>query len=362
MQALFHVVDKNYIDPVNYITEAKTSELCQKITSLNHPDPSNKKFELDQEWQEIIHQILERQQKILHVVEESSCQQDSHMPIEQILRSAHPGLYSPNTLAIIHGYLHTKIKISEEIAIKLKMAQESEITSNPFAYESKSVSQSGAAKDLSSSHLHAHDLSPSALEQLILQSNPSWTMKFANLIRKAITNPIGYLTDSKAATISEAVLFFHPSHPEFKEFNRSIPLHKALVHQAFEREIRLYTHFETSLKCNNHDAIVTLHQKVSPGYFSNILKTLMGAYLKYIADKKTIDAVVRQKNALGSLNAQKAPEHDKDKTPGTPLSAPIPPSAKNPPLNLEGNCNCNPPHQLKACAECLSKLGTQPPQ
>ena len=344
MGQLFHLIDKNYVDPINYVTEAKSSDLCEQVLLLNPAAPSAKQFVLDQITLDQIHQGFEREEKILYIVEDAISNQDSHAPIEQIIRAVHPGYFSQNNLAVMYGYLTTKIKISEETAAKLKRVQESE--TNPFAVAPQSSTASSSAivvKD-QAVRVDAHDLSPSALEQLILESNPSWTMKLANLVRKAITNPAGYLTDSKSAIASEAILCFHPDHPQKNQFNRSIPLHVALVHQAFERQIRLHPLIETALKKKDHQTMLTLRQKVRKGYISKFTEAVINGYLKYAEESSVADTAIRKENAENSR-----------KDSGS-LNQPPAPIGKNTPLPDDAKCTCIPPKPLKDCPACLTKI------
>lgn len=297
VQAVFHFFDKNYVDPINYVTDAKASEVCDNLSLLQANTSSGKQIVFDQTMLQNIHQAFEREQKILYIVEDAISNQDSHAPIEQVLRSAHTAYYSATAKAIIYGYLTTKIHISEETVMKLKNAQ------TPFGVP-QAIANTTAETSI---QVNTDNISPSALEQLVLAGNPTWTMKFANLIRKSMTNPLGYLTDSKASTIAESALSFHPTHRNKKEFNCSLPLHKALLHQSFERQIRLLDLIESCLKSNNHEALLTLRQKTNTGYFSSNANSVVSAYLQFATQRNSTDAHVRKTTTENSLKTSDSP-------------------------------------------------------
>ncbi len=352
MQAIFNFFDKNYIDQVNYVTDPKSSTLCDALLAF-HPDtaPSARKpFILDDATREQVHQAFEREQKILYTTEDAIIEKDSHAPIESILKGTSPAYYSPNNLAIMYGYLIATIKINAETATilqaaaKLKKSPTIASISNSASTDpqtSTPVTSTTLSTDLAA-HVSTQDLSPSSLEQEILKGNNTYAKKFGNLIRKSISKPLDYLTNSKAATVADAIALFHPDHPQKRAFNRTLPLDKALLHQAFERQIRLHALIENALKTNDHQTMLTLHQKARKGYFSKISEAVLAGYLQFAAEKSAKDNAARQATAENSR-----------KDSGGKTALLYAPAGKSIVSYPELNCMCNPPKLLKDCSACL---------
>ena len=102
--SLFHYFDKNYVSPENYITNSKTSELCEDLLLLDPEKPVFTPFQPDDQTLEKIDQAFEREEKKLLVTYKSICIENSYSHLEQI-KMTHKALISPVDEAATNGFI-----------------------------------------------------------------------------------------------------------------------------------------------------------------------------------------------------------------------------------------------------------------
>jgi hypothetical protein len=319
MQALIHMIDKNYISPETYVTNNKASELCEEIMLLNTEKDGCRFFQPDDRILGKIYQAFEREQKLLSVCEQAICTENSDTHLERI-KTAHKAFISPNYESITKGFLAARLRHNEQMVEKLTKVP-------PLKSSSTQLSTLGT-KQLITANDH---LSPQALEEEILKSNATYIQKTANYIRKTMIDPVGYLTDQKSATVADTVLLFNPELPNSIDFNQSFELHRALVHNAFERQNRLRLLVYYYVQNNDYNNMHILCEKTHKGYQSPLTGIVIRAYLKYAETKTKIENV----RSISSLQSSSS----------TP---------ENSFLNvLDGPCNCQAKQTLKECKQCL---------
>ena len=326
VKALFHMIDKNYIDPVHYITEGKSSTRAQELLLFDPKHADYKEFKLDDELKNKVHEAFEREQKLLSVVKESICTQDSSADLAQIINGIHEGYYSPNIYAIIYGYLDTKLKRAQEDAEKTRKYQIAPQNTEVKTNTADDDELPEILKEAVSNTLTYKFLSPSDLDTSIVKSNTSLASKTANRFRKGVSDPIGHLTKNKSRIVSQEVLCFHPAHPKHKQLNPLDPLHRKLIENSCDREWRLLDAIESALKSNNHATIVTIHEQVEKGYFSAIANAVIAGYLDFASKRKDSDNAIRkeQETTIRKNSSSKTP----------PASSPISTILPPPPVEL----------------------------
>lgn len=284
--SLFHVVDKT-VDPMPYVTDELAASISQKIISFNTHETRNK-FVLDETTLKNIHMAFEREAKLLAIVE-NEINNGTYSKIEQIKKDVRPGYFSQALNAVIAGYQENTLKTAEATVQILKNTTKSINTAIKTKDNEKESIPLVANQTLGNS------ISPISLEELILNSNSGYFESACNLIKKTITDPIGYLTSSKSITVADEVIRFDPSHQKYEPLNPKLPLHKKLIHNALERESRLLKAIETALRNNNYADIFKIKQSVNQGYISQHVDIILSSYLTITTQRKEKDNQIRRR-------------------------------------------------------------------
>lgn len=268
LQQLFHKFDKE-IDPVQYITDDQSLIVSEQILVLNPNFPEHKNLTLDEPTFLKIHMVFEREQKLLRIVENEILNQ-SHVRIEQVKKDVRAGYFSKILSSVIAGYQADRLKKSEAIVETLRKQTDKETSAKPSAND----------ESKNKPNLPLGLMSPSSLETLIMQPEASYSELFLGYLRKTITDPIGYLTSSKARTVADETIRFNPESIYYTAFNPTFPLHKKIVHNAFERQSRLLIAVENALQLDDYQTILKIDSSVKKDYFSDHLKAIIAGYLK----------------------------------------------------------------------------------
>ena len=381
------------MSPENYITNSKSSELCDELLLLDPEKPGHTPFKPDDETLDKIDQAFEREEKVLFVGEKAICIENSYAHLEQI-KMAHKALYSPVYEATANGFIASHQRRNKKAVEKLERAQA--LPLSPFTPVVTTITPAQSSDSSTQPLATLHDLSDQGLEDQILKSNATYLQKAANYIRKTLTDPLGYLTDQKSGTVADTILLFNPQLPNAVEFNQSMELHRELVHNAFERQNRFRYQVQYYLRTKNYDGIRVLSEKTHRGYRSLLTAIIIRASLKYAESTKknenagtsqTIEFAIPdtvtckcaptkflkncdscKKNLFDKLNATcdcKPAQLLKNcskcreilqKSFLQPLPPPATSIGKNSPPNLDGQCNCDQQKTLKNCNECMAKL------
>lgn len=325
MQGLLHKVDKEWVNRVQYITDIESAELCEDILKFNPTHPQHVSYSGDSECFNKTHRAFEREQKLMLEVEDDICQKGSYAEVEQIVRDVRKGYISQNIHAIIHGYLDSKIKRAEEDAEKLKKYRDGGFDSPREKSEQKMMNI--VTED------ETDFISPTALQALILDPTQTYAATAFNYIRKSLVDPIGYLTSSKSSIVSRAVLHFDPAFKFTWPLNSQLPLHCMLIHNAFERQMRLLDCIEAALQKSDDKTIVKLLSKVEPGYVSENLRAVTAGFLTKVAQEKQTDTSVRREQADNAKRKDSAGSPSSTILPSPPVELPPAPAVlgKTPP-------------------------------
>lgn len=359
---IFHYIDKTK-DPIHYITEVESINLCEMVLRYNPACTNSKEFTMDESCLENMHRVFEREQTLLCEIERIICVKDSPAELEQIIsmKKKQTALYCSVLDAVIEGYLQTKVTHSKENIGKL--LQHTYIppkdTNKLLDTPSGSIQENPDIKNFSE---ETGFVSLAALQQLILHDNPGYVDKFVNLIRKTMVNPIGYLTENKSHIVCKAALHFSPDHqyhlPDWR-LNPRLPLHCTIIHNAFERVHRLLDTIESAIKRNCDTDILKLYPNelltsqeknnhAPAGFFSPACKAIIAGYLKKTTMIKLQDFKKDSPSNPSSTTL-------KEQLPPPPTNPP--PAIPNPYLTSPATLSSPDPHA--SLAKPLEKLAIQ---
>lgn len=288
-KAAFHKVDKNYIAPAYYVSGERTKILSEELLKLNPTNPTYAPFILDDALKQKMHEAFEREEKLIGIVRYAIRHSLSHAEIEQITGSIKNGYYSPLTYAMIFGFLSYKLKKAETDAVQLQKYHNTEgkIEKKALGLTLDNPQNMQAALD---SSLLIERLTPSALDELIIQKNTTYLSQSTNALRKTLW-PLEYLTEDKCRIVAQEILRFLPHHPHPEEFNPHERMHRRLVKNACDRNIGLLQQVEKAIDRNDYQTILTINERAHKAYISDILQAVIAGYLNFASEqnKKEID-------------------------------------------------------------------------
>lgn len=286
---LFHIIDK-WTDPLSYFTDPRAPKLCEDVTrfGLNSCDGDFREFTGDAQCLDDVKSALSRQRALLSCLE-SECLKDSGSKVE-LLRDAfdrQKGYYSQNVLALIESYLERATQSARNTAHILDK-------------------QTGKTIETPAIPAHLALVEPieetravtyKTIEDLVMQS-PGVLANSVNYIRKNWADPLKYLSDEKAQSISLAMRHLHPRHKfhtEQWQFNNKLEFHRRLIHQALERETKLTQALQYAIEQNKSNVIVNINPE-NPDLkavmaniascYSPIVRAIIKGYLTHEANKK----------------------------------------------------------------------------
>lgn len=398
MQKLIHYLDKSS-DPITYITQNESIKHCQTALRLDPNHPDHLKFERNNEWiseEGHINKGIRRQIALILEVEGSIFGYDdrwlgifgtkrgrSHHLVEQIMHAFDKinGYISPHTQAILKAYLIQKTKRDQSTVSTLEhFFPQSQTKSSDSTNSADSSASSVTRPATQTSALlqpkvpaYKESITNEAFRELVLKDNMSWIEAANNYLRKNYFDSTGHLTHDKTKIFSEQLLRFDPDHPGNSELWRldpDMPQHKMHVHKTFERERLLCSLVSTAINDDDYDTILTLSPinpqnpkaAIAAGYFSPLLKAVIAGYIEKKNNEIKKDIETQNTSTLTITMCKCVPPQMLKDCLKCRIGQPPAPVGKNPPLDLQKNCDCNPFKILKDCPDCLAKIAKKPDQ
>lgn len=293
---IFHLVDQ-WTDPLSYFTDPRAPKVCDDVMRFGLPthDPKYREYTGDAQCLDDVKSALKRQRALITSLE-AECLKDSGSKVE-LLRDAYDRqkeYFSQNVIALIESYLKRSTQVARNTALILDK-------------------QAGKTLDAPPIPTHLSGMQPidetravtyKTIENLVMATPGIWGNTI-NYLRKTWTDPLKYLTDEKAQSISLAMRHLHPCHKfhtDQWQFNNQLEFHKRLIHQALERETKLTLALQYALEKKKDWMVVNINPEnpdnqsvminIASSY-SPIVRAIIKGFLTSAANKK--EREVREK-------------------------------------------------------------------
>lgn len=295
---IFHVIDQ-WTDPLSYFTDPRAPKICDDVIRFGLPptDFNWREYIGDAQCLDDVKSALKRQRALINSLE-TECLKDNGSKVE-LLRDAYDrqkGYYSQNTLALIESYLERSTNTARNTAHILDKQAGKILEQPPIPTHLSLIEQMDETRAVTYK----------TIEELVIE-NPGRWRNTVNYVRKNYIDPLKYLNDEKAQSISLAMRYLHPRHKfhtEQWQFNNKLDFHKRLIHQALEREIKLTQALQYALQNNKAWMIVSINPEnpdlksvmvnIASSY-SPIVCAIIKGYLTNEANKKEREVKEKEK-------------------------------------------------------------------
>lgn len=295
---IFHIIDQ-WTDPLSYFTDPRAPKICDDVMRFGLPstDANYREYTGDAQCLDDVKSALKRQRALINSLE-TECLKDSGSKVE-LLRDAYDRqkeYYSQNILALIESYLERSTNTARNTAHILDKQAGKILEQAPVPTHLSAIEQIDEARAVTYK----------TIEELVT-GNPGIWGNTVNYVRKNYVDPLKYLNDEKAQSISLAMRYLHPRHKfhtEQWQFNNKLDFHKKLIHQALEREIKLTQALQHALQNKKSWMIVSINPEnpdlksvmvnIASSY-SPIVCAIIKGYLTSEAHKKEREVKEKEK-------------------------------------------------------------------
>lgn len=250
---LFHVIDQ-WTDPLSYFTDPRAPKVCDDVMRFGLPsdDPKYREYTGDEQCLDDVKSALKRQRALISSLE-AECLKENGSKVE-LLRDAYDrqkGYYSQNVLALIESYLERSTHTARNTAHILDKQVGKPLGEAPIPTHLSSMEPINETRAVTYK----------TIEELVTGTPGMWG-NTVNYLRKNYIDPLKYLNDEKAQSISLAMRYLHPRHVNHSEqwqFNNKLDFHRKLIHQALERETKLTQALQHALEKKKPWMIVSIN-------------------------------------------------------------------------------------------------------
>lgn len=295
---IFHLVDQ-WTDPLSYFTDPRAPKVCDDVMRFGLPthDPKYREYTGDAECLDVIKSALKRQRALITSLE-AECLKDGDSKVE-LLRDAYDRqkeYFSQNVISLIESYLKRSTQLARNTALILDKQAGKTLDTPPIPTHLSGMQQIDETRAVTYK----------TIENLVMATPGIWGNTI-NYLRKTWTDPLKYLTDEKAQSISLAMRHLHPCHKfhtDQWQFNNQLEFHKRLIHQALERETKLTVALQYALEKKKDWMVVNINPEnpdnqsvmanISSSY-SPIVRAIIKGFLTSAANKKEREVKEKEK-------------------------------------------------------------------
>lgn len=250
---IFHIIDQ-WTDPLSYFTDPRAPKVCDEVMRFGLPgtDSKYREYTGDEQCLDDVKSALKRQRALISSLE-TECLKDNGSKVE-LLRDAYDrqkGYYSQNVLALIESYLERSTHTARNTAHILDKQAGKTLEAAPIPTHLSSMEPINETRAVTYK----------TIEELVTGTPGMWG-NTVNYVRKNYIDPLKYLNDEKAQSISLAMRYLHPRHVYHSEqwqFNNKLDFHRKLIHQALERETKLTQALQHALEKKKPWMIVSIN-------------------------------------------------------------------------------------------------------
>lgn len=250
---IFHIIDQ-WTDPLSYFTDPRAPKVCDEVMRFGLPSTDSKYREYtgDEQCLDDVKSALKRQRALITSLE-TECLKENGSKVE-LLRDAYDrqkGYYSQNVLALIESYLERSTHTARNTAHILDKQAGKTLEAAPIPTHLSTMEPINETRAVTYK----------TIEELVTGTPGMWG-NTVNYVRKNYIDPLKYLNDEKAQSISLAMRYLHPRHmyhTEQWQFNNKLEFHRKLIHQALERETKLTQALQHALEKKKPWMIVSIN-------------------------------------------------------------------------------------------------------